>query len=211
MARMRRDVALVGALAALLVLAACGGRTSAQRASALQGTELAAPTDKPDFVLTDTEGLPYDFRAETAGFTTILYFGYLSCPDICPVHLANIASVLAADPLTAQAVKVVFVSVDPQRDTPEEIREYLDHFDSRFVGLTGDRATLVAAQEAAGVAPAILGEPDENGFYTVGHAGQLLAYAPDGKGYVVYPFGTRQTQLAHDLPLLAELHPAPAS
>lgn len=196
---------------ALGALAGCGADASTGASSRFEGTELPVPTEKPDFVLTGTDGQPFDFRAETDGSVTLLYFGYTYCPDICPVHLANIAAVLDADPMTAQDVEVVFVSVDPQRDTPEVIRDYLDRFDARFHGVTGDQLALVKAQESAGVAPALIEEPDEDGDYLVGHAGQLLAYAPDGRGYVVYPFGSRQTHLAHDLPILAEMTGEPAS
>ncbi|MEM9713643.1 MAG: SCO family protein, partial [Actinomycetota bacterium] len=163
------------------------------------------PTDRPDFVLTDTAGEPFDFRAETGGELTLMYFGYTECPDICPVHLAQLSEALER-PGMPQAT-VVFVSVDPARDTPDVIRDWLDNFDDDFVGLTGSVDDLIVAQEAAGVVPAdIEGDPQEAG-YLVGHAGQLLAYAPDDRGYVIYPFGTRQSELVNDLPVLAEFAP----
>ena len=134
---------------------------------------------------------------------SLLYFGYLNCPDVCPVHLAQIAEVFDSMPDVARETEVVFVSVDPQRDSPEEIREFLDRFDTRFVGLTGTPEELKAAQEAAGVPPAtITGEGED---YTVDHAGWVLAYSPDGLNHAIYPFGTRQTQWNNDLPILAAL------
>lgn len=160
------------------------------------------PTPKPEFTLTDTAGDPYDFAAETDGRTTFLYFGYTFCPDICPVHLAQLAEVLNA-PGSPGNTTVVFVSVDPDRDTLEVIRSYLDQFDTSFVGLTGTAEELEAAQLAAGVTPAM--KEGEGEGYTVGHAGQVIAYAPNGLNYTQYPFGTRQSEFAHDLPVLSEL------
>ena len=197
--RFRRGGVLV-LVAVVLTLAAC---QSAVSTGDLQGVAIDNPTEKGSFVLTDTEGESYDFAANTEGKLTLLYFGYLQCPDICPVHLAQIAEVLGQDAELARKTEVVFVSVDPDRDTPEAIREFLDRFDTSFVGLTGTHDELRVAQEAVGVPPArIFGEGDE---YTVDHAGWVIAYAPDGLSYSIYPFGTRQSQWNNDLQVLAKL------
>lgn len=206
---------LAGPVAVLVAAAAWAvwtlGRSGAERESAasgravsrFSGVTLPAPRPKPDFVLTDTSGKPFQFRDATAGVVTLLYFGYTNCPDVCPVQLAQVAAVLRQRPELGDAVKVVFVSVDPERDSPVRIREWLDAFDRRFVGLTGTPAELEAAQRAAGVAPAVRSGAGVN------HAAQVIAYAPDGWAYTVYPFGTRQSQWAHDLPLLAAIQPRP--
>ncbi|HSL57688.1 MAG TPA: SCO family protein [Acidimicrobiales bacterium] len=210
--RSPRRARLAAALAALAVLAAACGTAAGDDDEAdaivdgtwgvLEGIELAGPTPAPEFTLTDTEGRPFDFAAETAGRVTFLYFGYTFCPDICPVHLAQLAEVLEK-PGTPPNAQVVFVTVDPARDTPEVVRDYLDSFDVGFIGLVGTLDEVEAAQAAANVPVAIVeGDGDD---YTVGHAGQVLAFAPNGFGYSVYPFGTRQTTFAHDLPLLAAL------
>ena len=181
-----------------MTLAACAGGINDGR---LQGTVIEDPQPKPAFVLTDTRGEPYDFAVRTEGMLTLLYFGYTNCPDICPVHLAQIAEVLEQYPSLERETAVVFVSVDPQRDTPEVLRGFLDNFSSRFVGLTGSTEELRAAQVAADVPPAtITGQgPD----YAVDHAGWVIAYAPDGLGHAIYPFGTRQSVWSNDLQTLA--------
>lgn len=194
---LRRSLLVLPALA--LVAAACSGPTSGE----LTGVVYDEPVAKPSFALTDLDGQPYDFVAETEGKLTLLFFGYTSCPDICPVHLAQIAEVFDQQPRIARAAEVVFVTVDPERDTPEVMRAWLDRFDSRFVGLTGTIEELDAAQEAAGLALAIRDEGDED--YLVGHASQVLAFAPDGLGYSVYPFGTLQSDWLNDLPILVGL------
>jgi protein SCO1/2 len=185
-------------LIVMLTIVSCGGAVATGQ---YQGIALEQPTEKPAFSLTDTNGEAYDFVARTEGRLTILYFGYLNCPDICPVHLAQIAETFDQLPAIARDAEVVFVSVDPERDSPSEIRDFLDRFDRRFVGLTGSAEELEVAQSAAGVPVARkVGEGDD---YTVDHAGQVLVFAPDGRGYTVYPFGTRQTEWANDLQILA--------
>ncbi len=206
----------LGLLGLLGLMGGCGGgdpRVSADDAAPASHPVATAlrlsgvPTEtfggKPDFVLTDTEGQPFDFREATRDRTTLLFFGYTSCPDICPVHLANVAAVLRKLPRdVGRAVTVVFVAVDPPRDTPERIRTWLDHFDGRFVGLTGTPAELEAAQVAAGVPPAYAdGEGDD---YIVSHAGWISLYTHDGRAELRYPFGTRQHEWAHDLEVLVE-------
>lgn len=161
------------------------------------------PTSKPDFTLTDTDGDAFRFAEQTAGKLTLLYFGYTHCPDICPVHLAQIAEVLDQHPEVGRETEVVFVTVDPQRDQPELIRAFLDNFDSRFVGLTGSEAEIEQAEMAAGVPPAVVVGDGED--YTVNHAGWVIAYGPDGLNHAIYPFGTRQSQWNNDLPLLAAM------
>ena len=195
-----------------LLGAACGGSGDGGEASeasngedegTYQGLDLGEPMAKPDVVLTDTSGNPYDLQSETRGTVTLLYFMYTTCPDICPIHLAQLANVLA-EPDAPENVQVVAVTVDPERDTPAKLREYLDTFSADFVGLTGTTEELAAAQRAANV-PVAVKVPDDELGYTMGHAGQVIAYAPDGFSYVVYPFGTRQSHYVHDLPLLAAI------
>jgi protein SCO1 len=196
----QRTPQLVVLLTLALVLVACGRDVSTDD---LQGVLIDPAQPKPEFVLTDTEGQPYDFTAETEGKLTLLYFGYLNCPDICPVHLAQIAETFDQHPDVARDAEVVFVSVDPDRDSPEQIRDFLDNFDSRFVGLTGTLEELEAAQKAANVPVAVFVGDGED--YTVNHAGQVIAFAPDGLNHSVYPFGVRQSQWANDLQILDEM------
>lgn len=169
--------------------------------SDLNGTLLGTAQPRPDFTLTDTNGQPFDFAKETAGELTLLFFGYTSCPDVCPLHLANLA--YAMEQPRVPKVTVVFVSVDTTRDTPEVIRSFLDRFDANFVGLTGTKEELRLAQEAAQVPVAITEEPKvPGGDFLVGHAAQVIAYTGDDQAHVVYPFGTRQQDWIEDLPRL---------
>jgi protein SCO1 len=172
------------------------------------GVALDEPAPRPDFTLTDTEGQPFDFRAETEGELTLLFFGYTNCPDICPIQMSVIAGALDT-PGTPQAT-VVFVGVDPERDTPDALRSFLDRFDTRFIGLHGTQEEIARAQAAAPhVAPATrLPDGDADGAagddYLVGHSSQVIAYTPDDQAHVVYPAGTRREDWIADLPRLLD-------
>jgi len=178
--------------------------------SGLQGFTYAERVAKPDFVLTDTGGNSFDFQEETKGRLTLLFFGYVNCPDVCPVQLGQLSQVFASHPDLGRAATVVFVGVDHARDTPEAVRAYLDKFDSRFIGLVGDATSLEAAQLAAAIPVAYreqLPEVDEENpqFYTYAHAGTVLAFAPDGYSYSTYPMGVRQSEWVNDLTILADI------
>lgn len=184
---------------ALLVAACTGGIPTGK----LQGVVIDDPTPKPSFVLSDTEGNRYHFVEETGGKLTLLYFGYTNCPDICPVHMAQIAEVIREYPELGRNIEVVFVTIDPDRDTPDVLRDYLSGFGPRFVGLTGTQEELRIAQEAAGVPVAFRnGEGDS---YAMEHSSIVIAYAPDGLNHAVYPFGTRQSVWNNDLRILGEM------
>jgi protein SCO1/2 len=179
------------------------------------GALVTNPAERPDFTLTDTSGEPYDFRAETDGKLTLLFFGYTNCPDICPLQMATLASAL--DEPDVPEPTVVFVTTDPIRDSPERLREWLDNFGGDFVGLTGSAEEIRAAEDAALVEPAITtdldGEvldqppsPDEE--YAVGHAAQIMAYTSDDLTHMVYPSGVQSEAWVTDLPRLAEGWPS---
>ncbi|GMR12507.1 MAG: SCO family protein [Gemmatimonadota bacterium] len=195
-------------LATLITLAgaACGeeGRSAdLDRADGWQGAVLENPVPKVDFTLSDTEGRPFHFASETEGSLTLLFFGYTNCPDICPIHLASIAAVMRDFPHELRSrVRVVFVSTDPQRDTPERLRTWLDGFDKSFVGLLGTVEQVNAIEQSFGLTPSFVDQAQNPERYLVGHAAQVLAFTTDNLAHIAYPFGTRQSDWAKDLPRL---------
>ena len=117
------------------------------------------------------------------------------------MHMAQVAAVLRKlTPEVARQVRVVMVTVDPERDSPRDFRRWLDNFDPSFIGLTGDAEALIAAQQTVGMPPAV--KQGEGQDYLVGHAAYVLAFTPDDSAHVMFPSGTRQSEWAHDLPLL---------
>jgi protein SCO1/2 len=157
---------------------------------------------KPDFTLTDTTGRPYHFAAQTRGELTYLYFGYTHCPDACPTTMSDIAAALRLVPAAIRNhVKVVFVTVDPHRDTPRTLRAWLNQFNPHFIGLTGTPAQIRAAEQAAGV-PLAPAEHAKGTNYSVAHSSVVLPYSPDNQAHVVYTQGFHATDYSHDMPLL---------
>ena len=193
-------------LAATLACGALAACTPAppQVSGRYNGIELKPAKPKQDFALVDTEGRPFAFREATDGRVALLFFGYTACPDVCPVHMANIAAVLERlTPGERERVKVVFVSTDPERDTPERLRSWLAHFDSSFIGVRGPISDVNRIEQEFGLAATFNdAESPADTPYGVGHAGQVLAFTPDDSLRVMYPFGTRQQDWAKDLPRL---------
>ena len=196
-------------VAVTLVIAACGQPDASSSSddahdTGLRGTLVDSQAARPDFTLTDTGGDAYRFRQETEGLLAFLFFGYTNCPDVCPIHMSTLAAAIGRlDPSDRGRIRVVFVSTDPERDTPERLREWLDAFDRGFIGLRGTLDEVNAIKEGLGLPHAAV--PEHAGeSYIVGHAAAVLAFTPDGHARVRYPFGTRQEDWGNDLPLLLE-------
>ncbi|MEW2114534.1 SCO family protein [Streptomyces sp. NPDC005474] len=209
---MRKKLFAASALlvAATLTLSACGSGDDANQSvadvSVEAGSDKAAtildqPFEKPDLVLTDTQGKPYDFRAETKGRPTLIYFGYTNCPDVCPLTMSNIA--VAKKQLSRaeqDKLRIVFVTTDPKRDTPAALGKWLKGIDPQVVGLTGDFATIQAGARTLGISI----EPtskDKNGKTISMHGTQVIAFSPktDG-GYVLYGEDATVDDYIKDLP-----------
>lgn len=178
--------------------------TEPSAGGAYEGTVLPAPLPAGSFTLTDQRGEPFRFPRDTDGRVTLLYFGYTHCADICPGTLAGIAVALRELPAdVARRVDVVFVTVDPARDTVEVVREWVGLFSADFVGLTGRQGEIEAALATYGFPP-----PETydigGGEYTVGHPAGVLAFTPDGLAHLEYPFGVTVEMWRHDLTRLVE-------
>ncbi len=196
---------VVGVVTGLAVLASscghaqgAGGRSPSSTGQdvAMHAHRLGTPSPRPSFRLTDTAGRPFAFAARTAGHPTFLYFGYTHCPDACPETMANLGAALRGVPAAIRrAVRVVFVTTDPKRDTGSVLRSWLSHFDAGlpvpFVGLTGTQAQLAVAQRLAGVPLA-----QDNGQQ---HSTQTLFYGQDNVARVFYQPGDAPAGIGADL------------
>ena len=176
------------------------------------GAVVTPSIPRPDFVFTDTRGRPFDFRERTRQRTTLLYFGYTHCPDVCPLQMAHIAAALhRLDPDLARQVTVVFVTVDSARDTPQRLRQWLDQFDSSFVGLTGSLERVNAVQTGTRILAASRPEPDGRGGYTMRHSAPVLAFTRDDSAHVAFPPDVSEGGWTADLRRLVEVGPPPAA
>jgi protein SCO1 len=175
------------------------------QADGWRGIALERERTMPGVTLYDTSGDPVELAEAFRGDPTLLFFGYTSCPDICPIHLASIASAMTAADVTFEQLDVVFVSVDPDRDTPERIEDYLANFDRRMVGLHGDLDVIEDALAQLDLPGPIVEGPDPRGEGAlIGHPAQVIGFDADGNALRVWPFGARRSDWVADLPRVVE-------
>jgi protein SCO1/2 len=160
------------------------------------------PRPAPDFALPATGGT--EFRLSQArGKVILLTFGYTNCPDVCPTVLAELAQVRARVGRDAGRVQVVYVSVDPERDTTERLRAYVQIFDKSFLGLTGSTAQLEPVWKAYGVSIARREIPNGGPqAYGVHHTASVYVVDTEGRLRVMAPFGTPVDDVLHDVRVL---------
>lgn len=184
------------ALPFFLLLAACqvGGATSEE-------PPLAGATIGGDFTLTDQHGKTRrwsDFRGRYA----VVYFGFTYCPDICPTDTQRTAQGLRefakAQPEAAAKVQHLFISVDPQRDTPEVVGEFVSAFGKDIVGLTGTREQVDAAAKAFKIFHS-QGEKESGGAYMVNHSNVTYLFDPSGKPLATLPTDQGAPAVAQEL------------
>jgi protein SCO1/2 len=194
--------------AAALVLALTAGCASADGDPAAEvshhnsggfaGAVIETPYPLPDQAFTDTSGRPFTPATDADRPVTLVFFGYTHCPDVCNTVLANVAAALRrADGAVREHVQLVFITTDPQRDTPEVIRGYLDRFDPMYVGLRAPIETVRAAAASMHIAYAGK-EPAIGGGYEVSHGTQVTGFR-DGKARVVWMAETPVKDLRSDL------------
>lgn len=163
----------------------------------------------PDATLIDDDGKPFDVREEADGYVTLLYVGYTHCPDICPTHLYELSEAMKRLPDDVrEEIKVMFVTADPERDSPEVMKDYVETFDESFIGLTGTREQTDAFQEQLGIGVASRTDLG-GGNYAVNHAAYVIAFTKEGEGHTVYPSGMGMREWLNDLPLLVKKGFAP--
>jgi protein SCO1/2 len=151
------------------------------------GTLQAAAIGGP-FQLTDQDGQPFSDR-DLKGKPFLVFFGFTHCPDVCPTTLFEISEIMRSMGREADGTAALFVSVDPERDTPEAMRDYMASFDPHVHGLTGDAAALAAVAKAYRVYYKKV--PLEGGDYTMDHT--AIVYLMDKDGRFVSPFNMKRT------------------
>jgi len=177
----------------LLLLAVLGTAACSPEAPKFRSTDITGADFGKELALTGHDGKPRTL-ADFRGKAVVLFFGYTHCPDVCPTTLADMAGVMKKLGKDAERVQVLFVTVDPERDTPAVLGQYVPAFDPHFLGLYGDlAATQRAAKEfrifyekRAGSAP---------GAYTVDHSAQSYVFDPQGRLRLF----VRQDRIADDL------------
>jgi protein SCO1 len=197
-----------------LVLTACSPTTSTaiaaegleRQADGWRGLPLERERAMPAVTFTDTDGYDFDLAADTVGTPTLLFFGYASCPDICPIHLRTLADAMGKAGVSTSQIQVVFVSVDPERDTPDRIEDYLAQLRaSDFVGLHAELDTVEEALAALDLPGPVVEGPDPRGEgELIGHPAQIIGFDADGQAQRVWPFGARRSDWVADLPRIVD-------
>jgi protein SCO1/2 len=184
--------------APLLLVTACGG--SAESADGkLHGTRLDPPFAVSSTPLTDTDGQQYSLTKDTDRPLTLVFFGYSHCPDICQTVMSSLGSAMTRlDESDRDRVDVVFVTTDPARDTEAALKQYLQHFDPGFIGLTGDLGTIVDIAKPLGVG-ITKGERLPTGGYDVTHGTTITAIDADDQGSVYWSETTSSADFAADI------------
>lgn len=162
-----------------------------------RGSHLAPPAPMPAFSLQSAAGTVN--LQQFAGKYVILYFGYTGCPDVCPTTLAGLREALGRLGADAQQFQVIFISVDPARDTPQIASAYAARFNPAFLGLTGSPQQIAATAKDFGIYYK-LNEPDpKTGFYTVDHSASTLVLDRQGQLILTWPYGLTPAEIEQDL------------
>ena len=187
--------------AVLLLLALVGWRLLAQP-YAYHGSLLETPVLAPEIQLGDQVGETFSLR-EQRGKVVLLAFGYTNCPDVCPTTLAQFKQIKAGLGEDAAPVRFVFITVDPERDTPERLKLYLGSFDPEFTGLTSSRSDLEQVWQEYGVFQQKQA-PDSSGNYEVDHTARIYAIDKTGNFRLTYPYDMEFSGIVEDVRHLVE-------
>ncbi|MBB4305317.1 protein SCO1/2 [Rhodobium orientis] len=200
MADYRRRLATVGLIAGAALLAAMAvlpaGRAHAATVVVREADKTEKAPERRAFVMTDTQGRMFTDQ-DMLGSFALIYFGYTSCPDVCPTSLQTVAMALEELGDDADRLKAIFVTVDPERDTPDVMRQYISMFDERIIGLTGPKPFIDSMVAAYNVKYEI-GEidPERPKDYLVDHSASIAFVGPDGKLITRFGYGMTSEQIA---------------
>ena len=184
--------AIVAALAAVALLAACS-----PEAPSFKGADITGASFGRDFALTGHDGRPRTL-ADFRGKAVVMFFGFTQCPDVCPTALSALAEAMRRLGPDAARVQVLFVTIDPERDTADLLSRYVPAFDPSFLGLRGDAAaTARVAKEFKVLYQKVPGQTPDT--YTMDHSAGLYLFDPQGRLRVFESHGQGAEAIAHDL------------
>lgn len=190
--------AWLGATALLGTLLAVGGCSPAK--PQFEGVDITGADYARDFHLTDASGKPRSL-SDYRGKAVVLFFGYTQCPDVCPTTMAELQSVMKSLGPDADRVQVLFVTLDPARDTPALLSQYVPAFDPRFVGLFGDEAATVQTAKDFKVFYQKVPGPTPTS-YTLDHTAGSYVFDPQGRIRLFLRQGQSAESVTHDLKIL---------
>ena len=190
---------LILAIASATLLAACG-RSGSPSAASFKGVDITGADYARDFSLPDVDG-KLRTLADYSGKIVLVFFGFTQCPDVCPTTMLELAAVKKALGPDGDRVQGVFVTIDPERDTPEILKAYVGSFGPDFVGLRGDAEQTKAVAKHFKVFYAKVPGKTE-GSYTMDHTAGSYVFDKKGKVRLFTRYGSGAEALTHDLKLL---------
>jgi protein SCO1/2 len=198
---MDRKTLLVGLMVFLLIGLVAAGVFLFSKPASYRGTTYAEPYPAAaEIELNQADGTTFRL-SKMHGKVVALFFGYTSCPDICPTTMAELRQALERLGPKAAQVQVLFVTVDPERDTPERVQEYVDHFNPEFIGLSGPEPELARIWQDYGVFREVVDGTSAAG-YLVNHTARVTLIDRQGNLRVSLPFDAPVEDVVHDLNLL---------
>jgi protein SCO1/2 len=197
---MERKTILVGLAIFTSIAVFIVGTILLQRPDTFRGVEYQQPLSASEITLTRGNGEVFRL-SEQKGKIVLLFFGYTFCPDECPTTLAELKQVYDGLGGDAKFVEVVLISVDPGRDTPQHIQDYVNRFNPSFIGLSGSQAELEGVWKNYGIFREIVpGTSPAN--YSVDHTARISLIDPDGNLRLSYGIQTPVDDIIHDIELL---------
>jgi len=194
----RRNWLLLLAVLAIVVAGGVFWWTNRTEPYQFKGGEISPAAIAPSLDLTDQDGNPFTL-AQQKDKVSLIYFGYTTCPDLCPTTLIDFATV--KDELGEDAAKVDFILVtfDPERDTEARLKEYLNFFDPEFIGLYGDEAQTEQFLQDYGVTIKRIEYPNSSTGYLIDHTALIYVIDKDGRLRLTYPYGTDPLMIVEDM------------
>lgn len=162
-----------------------------------QGSVIDPPFVAPDFILTDQNGVDFHLSSQR-GKLVLVFFGYTHCPDICPATLTEYQNIYQGLKERANEVVFIFITVDPERDTPQRLKDYVEYFNPGFVALTSDRSELDQVWKDYGVYQQRQETGSEAG-YLVDHSTRMYLIDAVGNLVITYPFGFEANKITQDI------------
>ena len=172
-------------------------------AESLRGAVFDPPRPIEDFTLASTTGTQFSF-SDHHGEVILIYFGYRSCPDFCPTTFAELRRVYSELEEPADKLKIMFVTIDPERDTLDYLGQYIGAFHEDFIGLRAEGQTLRELEASFGVVAEkrVVGESELS--YLFDHTASVFLIGPNGELEAQYLYGTNYRDIVHDLRLIFE-------
>jgi protein SCO1/2 len=180
----------------MLALTACN---KSEYPSPLNAIDISWQHAQVDFHLLDASGKPRSL-SDYRGKVVVLFFGYTHCPEVCPTTLADLAQVMRLLGQDAKKIQVLFITLDPERDSPEVLSKYIPSFDPSFIGLSGDSQATAQAAKSFGVV--YQKQSDNHGGYTLDHSDGTYLIGIEGKPLWLSRYGQQADLLVQDIKLL---------